>query len=335
MADKVRVAFIGAGKQANWRHYPSVASLPDAEIVALADLDAVKAEETAKRWGVPRTYVSYERMVEEENPDAVYVIMGPQAVHDPLMHVLRRGKHVFIEKPPGVTLNEIQVFAHYAETNGCLSMVGFQRRFLPAMTALKARVEERGPIHSVAVANLKSINNFDAPASSGVLDQLTSDGMHAVDNLRWLAGGEVERVSSHARTRYVPGASANAVMALVEFDNGTVGQLHYSFATGGAPLGEGATAPGIFRAEIYGRNITAYVDAERQSWIAADNQPPEVFDSSSFGKPFGKGHNYWLGFWHESRHFIDCVKAGVQPSSNFGDAVKTWDLIERIKAAAK
>ena len=332
--DKVRVAFIGAGKQANWRHYPSVASLPDAEIVALSDLVPEKAEETAQRWGIPKTYARYEEMIAEEDPDAVYVIMGPQAVHEPLMYVLRQGKHVFIEKPPGVTLNGIQVFAHYAEANGCLSMVGFQRRFLPAMTALKARVEERGPVHSVSVANLKSIGNFDAPASSGVLDQLTSDGMHAVDNLRWLAGGEVEHVTSHVRTRYVPGKGANAVMAQVAFDNGVVGQLHYSFATGGGPLGEGATAPGIFRAEIFGRNVTAYVDAERQSWIAADNQSPEVFDSSSFGKPFGEGYNYWLGFWHETRHFIDCVKAGVQPSSNFADAVKTWELIRRIYEAA-
>jgi predicted dehydrogenase len=332
---KVRVAFIGAGRQSNWRHYPSVASLPDAEIVALCDWDAGKAEETAKRWNVPKTYQRMEQMLDETDPDAVYVIMGPQAVHEPLMHVLRRGKHVFIEKPPGVTLNGIQVYAHYAEVNSCLTMVGFQRRFLPVMTALKARVEERGPLHSVSVANLKSISNFDAPASSGVLDQLTSDGMHAVDNLRWLAGGEVERVSSHVRTRYVPGSSANAVMAQVEFDNGAVGQLHYSFATGGGPLSEGATAPGIFRAEIFGRNITAYVDAERQSWIAADNQPPEVFDSSSFGTPFGEGYNYWLGFWHETRHFVDCVKAGVQPSSNFADAVKTWELIEAIKAAAR
>jgi predicted dehydrogenase len=261
--------------------------------------------------------------------------MGPDVVHNPVLAVLRHGKHVFIEKPPGLTLNAIKTLAHFAEANRCLTMVGFQRRFLPAMTALKARVEERGPIHSVAVANLKSTRDFSAPASSGVLDQLTSDGMHAVDNLRWLAGGEVERVSSHVRTRYVPGPVANAVMAQVEFDNGVVGQLHYSHVTGGGPLGEGATAPGIFRAEIFGRNITAYVDAERQSWIAADNQPPEVFDSSSFGTPFGEGYNYWLGFWHESRHFIDCVKAGKQPSSNFADAVKTWELIEQIYAAAR
>lgn len=170
-----------------------MASLSDAEIVALSDLLPDKAEETAKRWGVPKTYAGYEQMIEQEDPDAVYIIMGAQAIHEPVMYALRQGKHVFIEKPPGVTLNQVRTFAHFAEVNGCLSMVGFQRRFVPAMTALKARVEERGPIHSVAVANLKSTANFDAPAASGILDQLTLDGMHAVDNC---AGWPAERLGA-------------------------------------------------------------------------------------------------------------------------------------------
>jgi predicted dehydrogenase len=333
--DRVRVAFIGAGKQANWRHYPAVRSLPDVDLVALCDRDANKAAETAGRWGVPQTYQDYAQMLDEADPQAVYIIMGPDAIQEPVSHALRQGRNVFIEKPPGLTLNQIKLLAYYAEQHGCLTMVGFQRRFLPAMTELKARVEARGPIHSVSVANLKSSANLDRPAASGVLDQLTSDGMHAVDNLRWLCGGEAVHVSSHVRTLYAPGPVANAVMAQVEFSSGAVGQLHYDLVTGGYALGEGATAPGIFRAEIHGRNISACVDAERQSYIVADSGEPEVFDSKSFGGPFGSEPEHWLGFWHESRYFIDCVKDGRQPSCNFADAVKTWDLIEQIYAAAR
>jgi predicted dehydrogenase len=214
-------------------------------------------------------------------------------------------------------------------------MVGFQRRFIPAMTELRARVEARGPIHSVLVANLKSTADLSRPASSGVLDQLTSDGMHAVDNLRWLCGGDVVKVSSSVRTLYAPGPMANTVMAQVEFSSGVVGQLHYGLVTGGSPLSEGATAPGVFRAEIHGRNITAVVDAERQSYIVADSGEPEVFESKTFGTTLGGQPEHWLGFWHESRHFIDCVKEGRRPSSDFADAVKTWELIERIYAAAR
>ena len=332
--EKLQVAVVGAGKQANWRHYPSLCSMPDVEVAALCDLMPEKAEETARRWGVPKTYDDYEKMLAEVAPQAVYIIMGPQVVYEPVSYALRQGHNVFIEKPPGVTLNAIQMLAHYAEVHGCLTMVGFQRRFVPAMTELKARVEARGPVHSVLVANLKSTRDLTSPASAGILDQLTSDGMHAVDNLRWLAGGEVERVTSHVRTRYVPGPVANAVMAQVEFSSGAVGQLHYSHVTGGSAITEGATAAGVFRVEIHGQNVSAYVDAERQSSIVADNGEPEVFEASSFGRSLGDNPNHWLGFWHETRHFIDCVKAGRQPSSNFADAVKTWELIERIYAAS-
>ncbi len=332
---KVRVAFIGAGKQANWRHYPSVVSQPDVELAALCDWDSGKAAETAERWGVPKTYDNYQKMLEEVDPQAVYIIMGPDAIQEPLTYALRQGRNVFLEKPPGLTLNQLKMFAYHAEQNGCISMVGCQRRFVPAMTALKARVEERGPIHAVAVANLKSTRDFDRPASMGVLDQLTSDGMHAVDNLRWLAGGEVESVASHVQTLYAPGPVANAVFAQVTFSSGAVGHLQYDLVSGGSPMTEGATAPAIFRSEIHGRNISAYVDAERDSYIVADSQDREVFESKEFGLPFGDTYNYWLGFWHESREFIDCVKQGRQPSSHLGDMVKTWDLIEQIYTSAK
>ena len=332
--EKIRVAFIGAGRQANWRHYPSVASQEDVELAAVCDLLPEKAAETAKRWGAPRTYEDYKQMLEEVDPQAIYIIMGPQAVFEPASYVLQQGKHVFIEKPPGVNLHQIRLMAHLAEQNNCLTMVAFQRRFVPAMTELKARVEARGPVHSVLVANLKSSRNLDRPASSGVLDMFTSDGMHAVDCLRWLGGGEVQRVASSVRTLYAPGPVANAVMAQVEFSSGVVGQLHYSVVTGGGPLTEGATAPGVFKAEIHGQNISAYVDAERQSWIVSDSGEPEVIESRRFGQTAGNQPEHWLGFWHETRHFIDCVKEGRQPSSNFADAAKSVELIERIYQAA-
>jgi virulence factor len=332
---KLRVAFIGAGKQANWRHYPSVASQPDVELAALCDRDEAKAAETAERWGVPKTYTDYQQMLAEVDPQAVYIIMGPDAVQEPVTYALKQGHNVFTEKPPGLTLNQIKLLAYHAEQKSCITMVGFQRRFIPAMTALRTRVEERGPIHSAAVANLKSARDLTQPAASEVLDQLTSDGMHAVDNLRWLCGGEVERVTSSVRTLYAPGPVANAVMAQVQFSSGAIGQLNYDLVSGGSALGEGATAPGIFRAEIHGRNISAFVDAERDSYIVADSGERETFESRVFGQPFGETPEHWLGFWHESRYFIDCVKAGVQPHCNFADAAKTWELIEAIYAAAR
>jgi predicted dehydrogenase len=322
VASEVRAAFIGAGNLANRRHYPSLTSLPDVDLAALCDLVPEKAEATAERWGVPRVYADYKQMLAQVDPQVVYVVMPPQHLFDLVMTALGQRRHVFIEKPPGLTTLHTRMFADQAERSGCLTMVGFQRRHIPAMTELRRRVEARGPIHTVAVSFLKSTRALDRHAGlyGGAIDPLTSDGIHAVDNLRWLAGGEVERVTSHVRTRYVPGPAPNAIVAQVEFSSGAVGQLHFSYVTGRR----------IFRAEIHGQNATASVDADRDSFIVFDDGEPEVFESRAFGDAAGGQEEHWLGFWHEARHFVDCIKEGRQPSSNFADAIKTMELVERL-----
>lgn len=322
----VRIAFIGAGSLANRRHYPTLTEMPDVEVAAVSDLVAEKAAQTAQRWGIPRTYVDYKKMLAEVDPQAVYLIMPPQHLYHPLVELLRQGRHVFVEKPLGISAQQARVFAYEAERSGSLTMVGCMRRFIPAMTELKRRVEARGPLHTVSVTYLKSAALGEMGGwLDGEVDMLTAGGVHAVDNLRWLAGGEVTSVRSDVRTLYLPGPHANAASAYVTFDNGTVGLLNWNEASGRR----------IFSAEIHGQNVMAYVDADRESYIVADDGAPEVFQSKAFGEPVappGKlDPNHWLGFWHENRHFVECVAAGKQPSAHFADGVKTMELIDRIR----
>jgi predicted dehydrogenase len=148
--------------------------------------------------------------------------------------------------------------------------------------------------------------------------------------MRWLCGGEVEEVHAQIRQRYVPGPVPNAFSALVSFTTGAVGSVHYNAVTGRR----------IFRAEFHGPNITAYVDDDRDSFLVADNGEPEGRRSAEFAQasiPAGEEPQprHWLGFWHENRHFIDCITSGQQPLSHFEDAVKSMELVEGIFQAAQ
>lgn len=329
---RVRVALIGAGTMANTYHYPSLASFPDVELVAICDLIQEKARETARRLNIPaeRVYADYKKMLADVEPRVVYVLMPPQYLYEPAMYALKQGRHVFVEKPPALTTNQARMLAYTAGEHRCVTMTGFQRRFIPAVTALRRRVEERGPIHFAEVAFLKATSNLATPAGfyDGAIDPLTSDGIHAVDNLRWLCGGDVVEVHADVRQRYIPGPVPNSFFATVAFSTGAVGTVHYNTVTGRR----------IFRAEFHGQNVTGYVDADRESFVVADNHEPETTSSAEFGRSVLRPGEelrpyHWLGFWHESRHFIDCVKLGRQPSSHFADAVKSMELVERILQA--
>jgi predicted dehydrogenase len=235
-------------------HYPSLTSFPDVEIAAICDLIPEKARQAAERFGIPRTYVDYRQMLDEVDPEAVWVLMPPQHLFGPASTVLQQGRHLFVEKPLALTTGQARMLAFLAERRGCLTMVGFQRRHIPAATDLRQRVEARGPIHHAAVSFLKATRDLTVPAGfyDGAIDPLTSDGIHAVDTLRWLCGGEPVEVFATARQRYVPGPYPNEYLALLTFSTGAVGVLQSSYLTGRR----------VFRTELHGRNVTATVDAD-------------------------------------------------------------------------
>ena len=72
--------------------------------------------------------------------------MPPQHLFPLAIHCLSQQLHVFIEKPPGVTLHQTKEMALAAEKNDCKTMVGFNRRFIPLLQKVKTIVEARGPI---------------------------------------------------------------------------------------------------------------------------------------------------------------------------------------------
>jgi predicted dehydrogenase len=321
----VRVALIGAGGMASRYHHPSLASFPDVEIAAICDLVEPKARQSAERFDIPRVYTDYKQMLAEVDPEAVWVLMPPQHLYEPAAAVLHQGRHLFVEKPLALTTVQARTLAYFAEERKCLTMVGFQRRHIPAMTDLRRRVEERGPIHHASVKFVKATRNLATHAGfyDGAIDPLTSDGIHAVDNLRWLCGGEVVDVAASVRTRYIPGPIPNEYIALITFSSGAVGLLQSSYVTGRR----------IFSAEFHAQNVTAYVDADAESSIVFDDGEVETRPSREWGAAGGaKGDSpeHWLGFWHENRHFVDCVQEGRLPTSHFGDAVKSMELVDRI-----
>ena len=126
--------------------------------------------------------------------------MPPQHLFPLAIHCLSQQHHVFIEKPPGVTLHQTKEMARAAEKNNCKSMVGFNRRFIPLLRKVKTIVEKQGPI--IQCMSTFHKNTPDAHYYDGVIDVLTCDAIHAVDTLRWLGGGEVKAVASDINSFY-------------------------------------------------------------------------------------------------------------------------------------
>jgi virulence factor len=314
---RVRVAVIGAGSMANNVHYPSLASMPDVQIAAICDIDSERLNATAAKYGVERRYSDYRKMIEDTAPEAVYAIGQPHIFYDIWTWCLEHKLNLYIEKPMGITLHQAQSLASLAENHGVITQVSFQRRGCPMVVKLHDECLKRGPIvHAVC-----RFYKCDIKPYLQARDHMMDDGVHAIDTLRWICGGEVTRI--HSVTKRVQGPDINFISALMEFDNGATGVMLNSWTSGRR----------IFAVEMHAPGICAEAEHEIAGTLYADGDTRGVrYDTREAA---GSDQLYvYGGFLARHREFIDCVNAGRQPSSNFSDALKTMEVAERILAMA-
>lgn len=310
---EVRVAVIGAGQMANKVHYPSLASLPDVNIVAACDLDEAKLRQTAQRWGIGRTFGDYQDMISTCAPDAVYAIGPPHVMYPVWERCLEMGVHLFVEKPLGLSAAQARALAELAERRGAITQVGFQRRTSPMVTMLHEQVLQRGPVEYAVCRFYKN----DLSAFPGPYGRMHDDGVHAIDTLRWMCGGEVTKVQGVTREIAVP--DVNFASVVLSFGNGATGVMSFNYASGRR----------VFSVEMHAPGICVEAEHEGAGMVYADGDTAgvryEAREVANSDQLFIYG-----GFQAKSKEFIECVQSGKQPGSCFSDALKTMEVADEV-----
>jgi inositol 2-dehydrogenase len=231
---KVNVGLIGLGRLGRVYARDLAARVAGVRLAALADTNATLAEETARELDVPRWYMDPLAMLDDPGVDAVIIVSPTQTHCDLAIGVLERGKPVFCEKPPALSLGETQKMKDaVARAHGFLQM-GFMRRFDAGYAAAKKKVDE-GVIGTPIVFKSSSRDpyrpslEYANPKSSGGM--IVDMGIHDFDLARWYMG-EVASVTAVGGTLAYPelnevGDIDNAIVTLT-FVGGRIGVVDLS-----------------------------------------------------------------------------------------------------------
>lgn len=316
----VKVAMIGAGGRAQSVHYPSLRDMKDVKMVAVCEMNEARMNQAAQKYDIPGQYTNYVEMIEKEKPDVVYAIMPPHHVFDLAANIMDMGVNIVIEKPPAVTTEQAKQMALMAKKNKVITGVTFQRRFAPVIRTAKEICEKQGPVHSAASYFYK--NEVGGRALyKGAMEKLMCDGIHAVDTLRYLCGGEVEAVASDVRR--MDATFRNMHTALVRFSSGATGVLQNCYMMGRR----------IFSVEVHSTGVSVFGDPEEGGQVFADGKVEPVRELDPWALSKSQEPHVAFGAYGINRHFIDCVKSGKQPETNFEDASKSMALVDAIYAS--
>lgn len=126
----IRLAIVGVGKIVRDQHLPAVAANPNFELVAAASRHGVVD-------GIDNYKSIEEMLAAKPEIDAVSLCMPPQFRYDAAIAALRAGKHVFLEKPPGATISEVEDLKRVAVSKGLSLFASWHSRYAPAVERAK------------------------------------------------------------------------------------------------------------------------------------------------------------------------------------------------------
>ncbi|MDR1279211.1 MAG: Gfo/Idh/MocA family oxidoreductase [Opitutaceae bacterium] len=190
---KFRVGLVGGGGIAQGVHIPGWKSIPEAEIVAVADVHEPAARKAAELSGAAHVFTDYKDLIKLDL-DAVD-ICTPNRLHTPVaLAALASGKHVLCEKPLATTTDEIRQMGALADQAGLVLMTGQHQRYRAETRALR-QWSAAGHLGDVYHARVHAMRRALLPPRPGFIDHALSGGgpcmdigVHALDAALWIMG---------------------------------------------------------------------------------------------------------------------------------------------------
>lgn len=188
----IKVAFVGTGAITR-RHFDALSKLRNqASVVAVCDVIEERAVAAAAPWGA-HAYLSFAEMIRQEQIDALYVCLPPDAHTDQELTAIERGIHLFVEKPLPLDPTKALAIAHGAQRAGIVTAVGYHWRQWDHVQRVRAAL--RHDQVGMAVASFLNVLPgtpwWRVRSRSG--GQVVEQAIHMLDLSRFLLG-EVESV---------------------------------------------------------------------------------------------------------------------------------------------
>ena len=302
-----KVGFIGAGDIA-YLHGEGVSSSANAELVGIWNRTRSKAEEKAELFGA-KVFDGDQELIDAV--DVVYVLTNMETHHSYAMQAIEAGKHVLIEKPTAVTLDEIKEIKNAAERKGVQVAPVHNYIYEPSVMRAKDLIESGKLGDIVSIYVLYNIHHPEEVASRypGVIRQILTH--HAYCTL-YLAGAPQMASCMKATVNDGSVPQENLAMVTLQMKNNSLSHLCASFASD-----DHTGDPWTFMIKVIGtKGATRY---SYRDWV--ENTPAVVHSQTYSAYPYT--------IRAMGRHFLEeVIGKGEQPLSTLDDAITCMRIIE-------
>ncbi|MGZ3922928.1 MAG: Gfo/Idh/MocA family protein [Flavisolibacter sp.] len=334
---RTKVAVLGAGFVSNIHLESYHRFVPHAEVVAVYARNIDKATTFAQRHNIPQWFDDMDKIINESGCEVIDICL-PNFLHsEATLKAAAAGKHIIIEKPLSVTLEEADVMIAACKKANVKLMYAEELCFAPKYERVREMVKE-GAIGNIYM--LKQAEKHSGPhadwfydierAGGGVLMDM---GCHAIAWFRWMLRNS-KAVSVYATLSTVlhkdrTGAEDNSVV-IIEFENGVTAVAENSWAKFGGMDD---------RCEVYGTGGVVYADLFMGNAAIAYSRNGYGYAMEKADTTIGWSFTVFeeifnQGYPYELQHFVDCIQNDTQPSVTGEDGRAVLEIIYAAYASA-
>ena len=310
MSRLIRICMIGAGRVGKLHSGTLRRYIPDGDVVALVDTQESMLNDTGIEFGIENLYTSLDEALDKSDFDAV-VITTPTPSHKYLaVFAAEQGKHVFLEKPMAMDLEECDQIMAACNKNGAHLQLGFMRHFDPDFSLAYDRIQAGEIGEPMLVKSLTHGPGLPPPwardlkTSNGNLAEVNS---HDLDATRWLMNSDPERI--YLEVANFKGAERGVdtenyydnMIASLKFESGGLGSI-----SGVCPCDYGYDA----RMEIVGKKGIMIIGELKNNALTIG-----IDRETGLVTPIFKRwpDRFQLAYIHEIEHFVKSIQDDTAP----------------------
>jgi predicted dehydrogenase len=341
--DRVRMGIVGVGNiaQLNVRGY---LAHKQCDVVALCDPREDKVADMARQWGVPKTYTDLDKLLADDEIDAVEILTPTYLHHDHVIAAARAGKHISCQKPmsnsvaecremlaevdkAGVVFRVTECAFHYEPLMKAKELIASGAIGTPTMVRIKTVVGHTDTTFQSALEPQGYIWRFNEQSPGG---HLFDDVVHKYAAALWLVDTDIRSVQ--AVVRQAPLFFEAPTAALWEYArDDLLGLMEVTYA------------PQMFiRSGYYGadeffeiQGTDGFVWVTRYTGEMLDLPPVMLYGSDGTTTSYAALDADWANsFGRSAGHFVDSLLAGTQPDMTGELAIKTLQLCFAVYQAS-
>ena len=322
MRKTLSLCIVGLGRAGRF-HLHSIKQLPGVELAYVVDPAISEQEEALEGTGC-KVLTDIQEALNDPHLDAVIVSSPTQYHYDYIIRSLSAGKHVFTEKPLGISLDQIAHCFDLAEEKGLALYLGFQRRYDQNFRTLKEKIQHIGPIRLIKTSSR------DNPKPS--IDYLRISGnifhdmlIHDFDMLLFLLEGrKPESIFAYGHTH------DEEIKAIPDFDTVMV-SLKY---TDGLIVNIDTSRIAAYgydqRIELFGEQGMAIADNQRNSSVQLHTASGTLLEPINYSFP----QRYKESYLMEIADFVQGILEGKRNNVSKEDCLLGHALAEAAHKSA-